>query len=155
MTEKIALPLIALPNLLPTLRGVHVHAAAPIMPPSSPGPYSALIDTGSSHTWVKPHVGKLLEPHSLEDYVIDRGDGVEEDAGVIVKSGFMKGLQGTPLRGWVQLEERLPALDLLLLSGEFEAPTDLVIGMDLIFSFLQFGILIRGMNTQPTLVIEY
>ena len=42
------------------------------------GPYRALIDTGASHSWVKPQIGDFLQTHSLEGYVIDLGDGEEE-----------------------------------------------------------------------------
>src|SRR5437667_2995930 len=44
--------------------------------------YRTLIDTGSSHSWVKPHIGDSLQRHSLEGYVVDRGDGAEENASV-------------------------------------------------------------------------
>lgn len=155
MPDKLILPLTLLRNLLPVLDGVHIHARGPLTPPLSPRPYRALIDTGSSHTWIKPSIGEGLEPHSLEGYVTDRGDGVEEDAGIDVKAGFMKGLSGQPRNGWVQLDPRLPAIQLLLLSGDFEAPADLVVGMDLMLSFLQFAVLVRGMETQPALVIEF
>ena len=155
MSNKLALPLILLPNLLPMLQGVYVPARGPMTKPPSPGPYSALIDTGASHSWVKPHIGDSLEPHSLEGYVVHHGDGKEEDAGVDVKFGFMKGLNGKPVKGWVQLDARLPAIENLILSGDFEAPADLVIGMDLICSFIQCGVLIRGTQTQSMLVIEF
>jgi hypothetical protein len=155
MADSLALPLALLPNLLPVLEGVYVHAQGPTTSPALPGPYRALIDTGSSHSWVKPPIGESLQPHSLEEYVVDRGDGAEEDAAIDVKSGFMKGLEGKPVRGWVQLDARLPAIETLLLSGNFDAPADLVIGMDLMCSFIQCGVLIRGTQTQSMLVIEF
>jgi hypothetical protein len=155
MADKLALPLALLPNLLPVLEGTYVHAHGPTTTPTFPGPYRALIDTGSSHSWVKSRIGDSLQPHSLEGYVVDRGDGTEEDAAIDVKSGFMKGLEGKPVRGWVQLDARLPAIEILLLSGNFDAPSDLVIGMDLMCSFIQCGVLIRGTQTQSMLVIEF
>jgi hypothetical protein len=156
MSDKLALPLILLPNLLPMLGGVHVHAKAPMTRPPSPGPYQALIDTGASHSWVKPHIGDSLQPHSLEGFVVDRGDGPEAPASIDVKSGFLKGLSGKPVRGWVQLHAQLPALEILLLSGDFDAPVvDLVIGMDLLCSFIQCGVLIRGTQAQPMLALEF
>jgi hypothetical protein len=156
MPEKLILPLGLAANLLPFLDGVYVHAQAPLTVPSSPGPYRALIDTGASHSWVAPHIGDSLQPHSLEGYVVDRGDGTEEAAGLDVRFGFMKGLSGKPVRGWVQLESRLPAYELLLFSGDIGMPgVDLVVGMDLMCSFLQCAVLIRGTETKPALVIEY
>jgi hypothetical protein len=155
MADKLTLPLSLLPNLLPIIDGVYVHAEGPKVRPILPGQYRALIDTGASHCWVKPHIGDALRPHSLEDYVVDRGDGIEEEAGFEIKSGFMKGLSGKPVEGWVQLDARLPAYKMLLLSGDFDAPADLVIGMDLICSFLQCAVLIRGTGTLPMLVIEF
>ena len=155
MADKLALPLALLPNLLPIIDGVYVHAEAPVIRPISPGGYRALIDTGSSHSWVKPHIGESLRPHSLEGYVVDRGEGVEENAGIEIKSGFMKGLNGKPVRGWVQLEARLPAIEMLLFSGDFDAPADLVMGMDLMCSFAQCAVLVRGVETSPILVIEF
>ncbi len=92
MADKLALPLVLLSNLLLMLEGVYVHALAPTTRPLSPGPFRALIDTGASHSWVKPHIGDSLQPHSLEGYIVDRGDGTEENASVDVKAGFMKGL---------------------------------------------------------------
>ena len=103
-----------------------MHAQTPVTRPLSPGPYRALIDTGASHSWVKPHIGGSLQPHSLEGYVVDRGDGKEEDATINVKFGFMKGLNGNPVKGWVQLDARLPAIEILLFSGEFNAPADVL-----------------------------
>jgi hypothetical protein len=91
----------------------------------------------------------------LEGYVVDRGDGEGGDVIIDVKSGFLKGLKGKPVRGWVQLDARLPAIEILLLSGEFNAPGDLVVGMDLLCSFLQCGILFKGIQQQPSLVIEF
>lgn len=155
MTDRIALPLALLPNLLPSLDGVYVHAQAPRTRPIYPGPYRAMIDTGASHSWVKPHIGDSLESHSLEGYVVDRGDGTEEDAGIDVKVGFMKGLSGKPVRGWVQLHARLPAIEILLFSGDFGAPSDVLIGMDLLCSFVQCGVLIRGPAGQPQLALEF
>jgi len=155
MPEKLLLPLRLAQNLLPYLDGVYVYTNAPKHVPVTPGPYRALIDTGASHSWVKPHIGDTLPTHSLEGYVIDRGDGVEEEAGLDVKSGFMKGLLGKPVKGWVQLAAPLPAVEILLLSGDFDAPADLVVGMDIICSFLQCAVLIRGTQYQPSLVIEY
>jgi hypothetical protein len=155
MPDRLTLPLGLLSNLLPVLSGVHIHAEAPLARPVSSGPYDAVIDTGSSHTWIKPVVGNGLQPHSLEGYVIDRGDGVQEEAGIDVKAGFMRGLSGSPRRGWVQLDVRLPAIEMLLLSGDFDMPTDVLIGMDLIASFLQFAVVIRGTETQPFLQVEF
>jgi hypothetical protein len=155
MTDRLALPLVLLPNLLLSLEGVHVHAQAPATRPISPGPYRALIDTGASHSWVKPNVGDSLQPHSLEGYVVNHGDGAEEDAGIDVKVGFMKGLSGSPVRGWVQLHARLPAIEILLFSGDFGAPADVLIGMDLLCSFIQCGVLIRGVAGQPQLALEF
>jgi hypothetical protein len=155
MTDKLGLPLLQLSNLLPVLEGVYVHAQAPVTRPLSPGPYLALIGTGASHSWVRPQIGDSLEPHSLEGYVIDRGDGKEEDATIDVKFGFMKGLNGKPVRGWVQLDMRLPALEILLFSGQFNAPADLIIGMDILLSFIQCGIVFKGLKEQPLLVVEF
>lgn len=155
MPDRLALPLVLLPNLLPILEGVYVHAQAPSIRPSAPGQYRALIDTGATHSWVKPHIGDSLQPYSLEGYVVDRGDGTEEDAGIDVKFGFMKGLKGKPVRGWVQLEARLPAVEILLFAGELEAPADLVIGMDIICSFVQCRLLFRGTNRPAKLVLEF
>jgi hypothetical protein len=156
MADKLALPLVLLSNLLPMLEGVYVHPQAPTTSPLSPGPYRALIDTGASHSWVKPHVGDLLQPHSLEGYIVDRAEGPQENASIDVKSGFMKGLPGKPVRGWVQLHARLPAIEILLLSGDFDAPVvDLVVGMDLICSFIQCGVLIRGTQGQAVLATEF
>jgi len=84
MPDKIGLPLILLPNLLPTLEGVFVHAQTPVARPLTPGTYRALIDTGASHSWVKPQIGDTLEPHSLEGYFLDRGDGKEADTRLIL-----------------------------------------------------------------------
>jgi hypothetical protein len=154
MPVKLLLPLVLAQNLLPYLDGVYVHAEAPERPPVAPGPYRALIDTGTSHSWVKPRIGDSLPTHSLEGYVVHRGDGVQGDASLDVKFGFMKGLLGPPVKGWVQLDSRLPAYQILLLSGEFDALGDLVIGMDLMCSFLQCAVLIRGTEYQPSLVIE-
>jgi len=154
MSERLALPLVMLPNLLLMLEGVYVHVHPPMFRPGSPGPYRALIDTGASHSWVKPHIGDSLQPHSLEGYIVDSGDGKEE-AGIDVKVGFMKGLNGKPVRGWVQFESRLPAIDILLFSGDFGADADLVIGMDLLCSAVQCGVLIRGNQAPPMLAIEF
>ncbi|MGA9641219.1 MAG: hypothetical protein WBQ72_07470 [Terriglobales bacterium] len=155
-SEKLAIPICLLQNLLPVLDGVYVHAQAPTVRPQAPGPYRALIDTGSSHSWVKPHIGNALQPHSLEGYVLDHGHGTEEDANIDVKFGFMKGLSGKPVRGWVQLEPRLPAIEILLFSGDFDDVTaDVLVGMDLMCSFLQFAILIRGTQTLPMLALEF
>ncbi len=153
MPDRLILPLVLEPNLLPYLDGV--YAQAPQSAPATPGTYRALIDTGASHSWVKPHIGDSLPPHSLDGYVIDRGDGIEEDLGVDVKFGFMKGLSGRPTRGWVQLDSRLPAYEIMLLSEEFEAPADVIVGMDLMCSFLQCAVLIKGIKYAPSLVIEY
>ena len=155
MTDRVALPLGLLSNLLPVLDGVYVHAQAPMMRPIGPGPYRALIDTGASHSWVKPHVGDLLQPHSLEGYIVDWGDGIEENAGLEVKTGFMKGLTGKPVHGWVQLDPRLPAIGILLLSGDLDAPVDLVIGVDIMRSFLQCGVLFRGVEGASALALEF
>ena len=155
MPERTLLPLSFLPNMLPVLDGVYVHAYAPVAKPVLPGPYRALIDTGSSHSWVKPAIGDNLRSHSLEGYVVDRGNNEEEEVLVDVKTGFLKGLSGNPRKGWIQLEPNLPAIDLLLLSGDFEAPVDLVLGMDLMLSFVQCAVLVRGLQFKPTLVIEY
>ena len=155
MTDRLALPLVLLRNWLPSLEGVYVHAQAPTTKPISPGPYRALIDTGASHSWVKSHLGDSLQSHSLEGYVVDRGDGTEEEAGVDVKVGFMKRLSGRPVRGWAQLDARLPAIEMLLLSGDFGAPADVLIGMDLLCNFVQCGVLIRGVAGQPQLVLEF
>jgi hypothetical protein len=155
MPDKLLLTLSLAQNLLPYLDGVYVHAEAPLLAPVTPGSYRALIDTGASHSWVKPYIGNSLQGHSLEGYVIDRGDGIEESAGLEVKSGFMKGLSGRPVKGWVQLDARLPAYHTLLFSGEFDAPADLVVGMDILSSFLQCAVLIRGVKYRPSLVIEY
>ena len=138
------------------LEGVFVHAQAPTTGALSPRPYRALIDTGASNSWVRTHIGDMLQPYSLKGYVVDRGDGVEEEASIDVKSGFMKGLTGKPVRGWVQLHERVPAREMLLLSGDTKAPVaDLVIGMDLLCSFVMCGVLVRGSRGQPTLAIEF
>ena len=154
--EKLVIPIGLLQNLLPVLDGVYVHAQAPTTRPGAPGAYRALIDTGSSHSWVKPHIGDALQPHSLDGYALDRGDGTEEDANIDVKFGFMKGLPGKPVRGWVQLEPRLPAIEILLFSGNFaDGMADVLIGMDLMCSFLQFAILIRGTQTLPMLALEF
>jgi len=155
MPEKISLPLLLAENLLLYLNGVYAYADVPKHPPHTPGPYRALIDTAASHSWVKPHIGDTIPTHSLEGYVVDRGDGVEEEAGLDVKSGFMKGLLGRPVKGWIQLAPPLPAVEILLLSGDFGAPADLVVGMDIICTFLQCAVLIRGTKYQPSLVIEY
>jgi hypothetical protein len=155
VTDRLALPLVLLQNWLPSLEGVYVHAQAPTTKPISPGPYRALIDTGASHSWVKSHIGDSLQSHSLEGYVVDRGDGTEEEAGVDVKVGFMKRLSGRPVRGWAQLDARLPAIEMLLLSGDFGAPADVLIGMDLLCNFVQCGVLIRGVARQPQLVLEF
>jgi hypothetical protein len=155
MTQQVVLPLRLLPNLLPVLEGVYVHPEAPLTKPTVPGPYRALIDTGSSHSWVKPAIGDLLQPHSLEGYVLERGDGIEEDLALDVKSGFMKGLQGKPVEAWVQLDRRLTAFKVLLLSGDFDMPhADVVLGMDYLLNFVQCGVLFRGLQTQSQLVIE-
>jgi hypothetical protein len=155
MPDKIGLPLILLPNLLPTLEGVFVHAQTPVARPLTPGTYRALIDTGASHSWVKPQIGDTLEPHSLKGYVLDRGDGKEEEIIVDVKSGFMKGLNGKPVKGWVQLDARLPAVEMLLLSGDFNAPADVLIGMDFLCNFIQCGVFFKGVQGQALLVIEF
>jgi hypothetical protein len=155
MPNRIGLHVVLLSNLLPVLDGVYVHAQAPATRPLSPGPYRALIDTGASHSWVKPQIGDSLQSHSLEGYVVDRGAGDEGDVTIDVKSGFLKGLKGKPVRGWVQLDARLPAIEILLLSGESNAPGDLVVGMDLLCSFPQCGILFKGIQEQPSLVIEF
>jgi hypothetical protein len=56
----------------------------------------------------------------------------------------------------VQLDARLPAIDILLFSGNFDVPTvDVIVGMDLMCSFIQFGVLVRGIQASPTLAIEY
>ena len=60
-----------------------------------------------------------------------------------------------PVRGWVQLDARLPAIEMLLLSGDFGAPADVLIGMDLLCNFVQCGVLIRGVARQPQLVLEF
>jgi hypothetical protein len=156
MPEKLMLPLRLAQNLLPLLDGVYVHAEAPLTVPLGTGPYRALIDTGSSHSWVKPNIGDSLQRHSLEGYVVDRGNGTEEDAALDVKFGFMKGFSGKPVRGWVQFDRRLPAYDILLFSGDFGMPdVDLLVGMDIVCSFLQCAVLIRGTQYQPSLNIEY
>jgi|SRR5579864_2848886 len=155
MPDKLSLPLSFGQNLLLYLDGVYIHEKAPRTVPMTVGPYRALIDTGASHSWVKPHIGDTLEPHSLEGYVVNRSEGVEEDAGLEVKVGFMKGLSGQPVRGWIQLETRLPAIEILLFSGDFDAPADVLIGMDMICSFLQCAVLVRGTQFRPLLVIEY
>ena len=155
MSERLLLPLGLAENLLLYLRGVDVHAEAPPSRPITPVPYTALIDSGASHSWVKPNIGNNLSLHSLEGYVVHRGDGVEEDAELDVKFGFTNGLSGKPVRGWVQLDARLPAYEMLLFSGEFDAPADLVLGMDVMCSFIQCGILVRGTQQQPSMAIEY
>ena len=155
MTQQVVLPLRLLPNLLPVLEGVYVHPEAPLTKPTVPGPYRALVDTGSSHSWVKPTIRDLLRPHSLEGYVLDRGDGVGEDLANDVKSGFMKGLQGKPVQAWVQLDRRLTAFNVMLLSGDFDmGQADAVLGMDYLLNFVQCGLLFRGLQTQSQLVIE-
>jgi hypothetical protein len=88
VSERLLLPLAFAQNLLLYLRGVYVHAQAPQNRPVTPGPYLAVIDSGASHSWVKPNIGDHLQRHSLEGYVIHRGDGVEEDADLDVKLGF-------------------------------------------------------------------
>jgi hypothetical protein len=155
VSERLLLTLDLAENLLLYLKGVYIHSQAPRSRPVAPGPHVALIDSGASHSWVKPSIGDKLEPHSLEGYVVRRGDGVEEDAGLEVKFGFMKGLQGKPVKGWVQLDARLPAYGILLFSGEFGAPADIVIGMDIMCSFIQCGVLVRGTAQRPSLAIEY
>jgi hypothetical protein len=156
MPDKIVLPLLLLPNLLPILEGVFVRGHDPTLGPVLRGPYRALIDTGASHSWVKPYIGDFLQPHSLEGYVVEGGDGVEVDANSIeVMCGFMKGLSGKPVSGKVQLEARLPFIEILLFSGDLDAPVDLVIGMDIISSFIQCGVLIRGTQTPSMLAIEF
>ena len=155
MTQQIVLTLRLLSNYLPVLEGVYVHPEAPLIRPTMPGPYRAVIDTGSSHSWVKPAIGDMLQPHSLEGYVLDRGDGVEEDLALDVKSGFMKGLQGKPVGAWVQLDKRLTAFKVLLLSGDFDMPhADVLLGMDYLLNFVQCGLLFRGLQTRSQLVIE-
>jgi hypothetical protein len=156
MLNRIALPLVFLPSLLLRLDGVYVHTERPTIRPFSPGPYGAVIDTGASHSWVRPEIGELLPPHSLEGYVLDRGDGQDENLSVDVKSGFLKGLAGKPVTGWVQLDPRLPTIEILLLSGNFDVPgIDLLIGMDLMCSFIKCGVLVQGAQRPPTLAIEY
>jgi hypothetical protein len=155
MAIQLALPLVMLPNLLPVLEGIYVYAQPPTTRPLSPGPYRALIDTGASHSWVKPDIGSSMQPHSLEGYVVRRGDGTEENAGIDVKSGFMKGVIGKPVTGWVQFEQRLPAIKQMLLCGEFDVPVDMVIGMDLLLFFPLCGVMVRGDRGQPFLAIEF
>ena len=86
---------------------------------------------------------------------MDRGDGVGEDLAIDVKSGFMKGLQGKPVQAWVQLDRRLTAFNVMLLSGDFDmGQADAVLGMDYLLNFVQCGLLFRGLQTQSQLVIE-
>jgi hypothetical protein len=155
MTQKIGLPLTILENYLVVLDNIYVHAQAPVAKPVNPGLYRALIDTGASHTWVKPKIGDTLNPHSLDGYVLDRGDGKEEDLTPEVKFGFQKGLKAKPVKGYVQLDVRFPAYELLLFSGDFDAPTDVVLGMDVLFSFIQCGIVFKGTQEQPLMVFEF
>ena len=155
MTQKLALPLSLLPNLLPTLSGVFVHSKPPLFRPTSRGPYLALIDTGATHSWVSSEIGKTLEPHSLEGYILPKDALAWEAEGVEVKFGFMKGLKGKPVRGFVQLDSRLPAMDMLLFSGDVELQgADLVLGMDLLCSFIQCGLVVSGPIGPATLVVE-
>lgn len=144
----IALPLLLLPNMLPVLDGVYVYATPPRVSPCSPGPYRSLIDTGSGNSWVKPEIGDLLETFPMKDLVIDRGDGIELEASVDVKSGFMKGLRGKPVKGWVQLDGRLATYSVMLLSGDFGMDCDLIIGMDILCSFARSAIIIKGLQEQ-------
>ena len=67
----------------------------------------------------------------------------------------MKGLNGKPVRGWSQLDLQLPAFEILLFSGDFNAPADLVIRMDILCSFMQCGIVFKGVQGQPLLVLEF
>ena len=152
MLPKVMLPLSRLSNGILILEGVYVYANLPQVIPDGRGPYSALIDTGSSNSWVKPKIGNQLAPYNYDDLVIDPGDGTERDIAVDIKFGFQTGLRGTPVKGWVQLDRQLAAYNHLFLSGDFPAQTDLLIGMDILLSFAQSSIIICANQGQYILI---
>lgn len=93
---KIILPLQLLRNFLIVLDGVYVYPEAPIGPrPVGPGPYRAVIDTGSGNSWIKPEIGGSFESYPVDDLVLDQGKD-SESGFVDVKFGFMKDLAGKP-----------------------------------------------------------
>jgi hypothetical protein len=149
MGQKIELPLVMLRNLLLMLEGVFVHLHPPAKPPTHPGPYRAIIDTGSSNTWVCPKIGDLLAPYPTEE--LDLGD---KQSTPEVKFGFRKGQTAKPVEGWVQLDPRLTAYRMLLLSGDSEISADVVIGMDMLCSFVRSAVVVSGVKTQPVLLLE-
>jgi len=72
---------------------------------------------------------------------------------VTAKFGFQKGLTANPVEGWLQLHPNLAAYHHMLLSSDFPAPADLIIGMDALCSFARSDIIINGLEKQ-ILVIE-
>jgi hypothetical protein len=153
MAPKITLPLILLPNMQLVLKGVYVYAKPPQMKPTVPGPYRALIDTGTGNSWVKPSLGSLMAPYPLDELLVDEGKGKQENMTVDVKFGFQKGLSAKPVEGWVQLHSSLCAYRHLLLAGDFDAEADVILGTDALSSFARCGIVFHGIKEQ-FLVIE-
>jgi hypothetical protein len=153
MAPKITLPLVLLPNMQLVLEGVYVYAKPPLMKPTVPGPYRALIDTGTGNSWVKPSLGSLMASVALEELVVDEGKGKEEDMTVDVKFGFQKGLTAKPVEGWIQLHSSLSAYRHILLTGDFDAEADVILGTDALVSFARSGVVFHGVKEQ-FLVIE-
>ena len=153
MAPKITLPLVLLPNMHLVLEGVYVYAEPPLIEPTVPGPYRALIDTGAGNSWIKPSLGSLMAPYPLDQLVVDEGKGKQEDITVDVKFGFQKGLTGKPVEGWIQLHSSLCAYRHLLLTGDFDAEADVILGTDALCSFARSGIVFHGVKEQ-FLIIE-
>jgi hypothetical protein len=149
MGQRIELPCVMLRNLLIMLEGVFVHLQPPAKPPTHRGPYRAIIDTGSSNTWVCPKIGDLLAPYPAEELDLDGKHSTLD-----VKFGFQKGQTAKPVEGWVQLDPRLTAYRMLLLSGDLGIDADIVIGLDMLCSFVRSAVVVSGLKTQPVLLLE-
>ena len=153
MAPKIALPLVLLSNFQLVLEGVYVYAKPPVMKPTGPGPCRALIDTGTGNSWVKTSLGSQMAPYPLDELLVDEGKGNQGDMTLDVKFGFQKGLTGKPVEGWLQLHQSLSAYRHLLVSADFDAEADVILGTDALSSFARCGIVFHGI-TEQFLVIE-
>ncbi len=147
MPPKITLPLTRLSNGLLILKDVYVYAQ---LPHANPVTYkcNALVDTGTGNTWIKPKIGNLLTPLDHNNHEIDYGDGAKAPMTKEVKFGFQKGLTANPVYGWVQFHESLLAYDCNLLSADFPADANLIIGTDLLCRFAHANIVFNGTQSQ-------